>query len=476
MIRLAFNSVRDGLSLVRWSRFDVSTSEGRSRERFRRLGLTSLSSIAGKFANLLAPLVSIPITLDYLGAERMGLWVAVVSVLGILAFAELGIGDALITLISRSEGEGKPEIAQRLVTNGLLLLLGVAIAVLAVHGCVAAWIPWPEWFNLTSPRAVLEAGPAMLACVVCFAVNLPLTLVQRAQAGYQEGFWTNLWVTAGRLAALIALIVAVRVQMSLPGLVWVYCGIPVFFSLLNAVQFFGWQRPWLRPRWANVNGLVAVRLLRRGFWFLWISMLSGVAMESDSLLVARVLGPEAVTQLYVPARLFAVIGSLAMVFYLPMWGANAEALARGDIDWVRKSLWRLTAMGALVLSALALGLVLGGVQLVNWWVGGALVVPTSLLSGLAAWSVLSALVGPGFMVLNAAEVLRPQVLLYGTFVLVALPAKILLAPVLGIAGIAWINAGVFAVGVALPLAVILRRLLASWRSGNGTPVREVQTR
>ncbi len=463
MLRFAVDSFREGLSVVRLGAFDTSTPEGRGKERLRRLSLTTLASVVGRFVALLTPLVSVPLTLNYLGTERMGLWIAAISVIGMLAFAELGIGDGLITLVSRSDGEGRTEEAQRFVASGFFLMIGVSVFVLLVCLPAASFIPWHRFFNLTSSEAASEAGPAIQACVGCFALNLPLTVVQRVQAGYQEGFWTNLWVAGGKLAALMALIVAVRARVSLPGLVWVYCGVPVLFSALNGLQFFGCQRPWLRPRWTNVDARSIRRLLKRGFLFLLISAFSGLAMESDSLLVARVLGPEAVTQLYVPGRLFAVIGSVAMMFYLPMWGANAEALARGDTLWVRKSLQRLTVFGTLSLSVLAAGLTFGGVQLVNWWVGGSITVPMSLLCGLALWSVVSSVVGPGFMVLNAADILGPQVILYAVFVMLSLPAKVLLGHTLGIAGIAWVNAVLFTATVAVPLFFIVRRLLWSWQ-------------
>src|SRR5207344_1774584 len=96
-------------------------------------------------------------------------------------------------------------------------------------------------------------------------------------------------------------------------------------------------------------------------------------------------------------------------------------------------------------------LTFGGVQLVNWWVGGSVSVPMSLLCGLALWSVITSIVGPGFMVLNAADVLGPQAILYAVFVLLSVPAKVLLGHEFGITGIVWVNSVLFSVIVAVPL-------------------------
>jgi O-antigen/teichoic acid export membrane protein len=450
-------SLRQGLAVIRLKAFDTSTPEGRSRERLRRLSLTTLASIVGKFVALLTPLVSIPLALGYLGTERFGLWMTITSVVGMMAFADLGLGDGLITMISRADGQGDRGLAARYVASGFFLLLGLGSVLLL--GVVAVWgvVPWPSVFNVHSAEAARDAGPAVLACVACFAVNLPLIVVQRVQAGYQEGFQSQLWLAAGNLLALIALITAIRWRLPLPLLVLIYSGMPGLAAAANAVSFFGFQRPWLWPRWTNVEAAMAVTLLKRGLLFLLISVFSLVGMASDEIIAARVLGPSAVTQLYVPNKMFAMVSSVALMVYLPLWGANAEALARGDVRWVKGTLLRLLGWGALVLGSLALLLVLAGPRLLGWWVGSAVAVPFVLLLGLGLWSLVASLAGPGFMVLNGADLLKPQVWMYGALAVLVVPCKVLFARSHGVTGIVWSNLAIYLLTVFVPLYWIVRR-------------------
>ena len=67
-----------------------------------------------------------------------------------------------------------------------------------------------------------------------------------------------------------------------------------------------------------------------------------LAMNADYLVIAHVLGPESVTTFSVPARLFAQLGLLVSLVNLPLWPANGEALARGDVAWVRRITARMT--------------------------------------------------------------------------------------------------------------------------------------
>src|SRR3989304_4466229 len=85
------------LSLLRLRSFDTATREGRSRERYRRVALTAITSVAARGVALLSLVISVPLTLSYLGTERYALWMAVSSLLAALASLDLGIGNGLVT-------------------------------------------------------------------------------------------------------------------------------------------------------------------------------------------------------------------------------------------------------------------------------------------------------------------------------------------------------------------------------------------
>ena len=64
--------LRAAWALVRLRPFDVATPEGQSQERYRRAALTALAALASKGLTMLTLLVSVPLTMGYLGAERFG--------------------------------------------------------------------------------------------------------------------------------------------------------------------------------------------------------------------------------------------------------------------------------------------------------------------------------------------------------------------------------------------------------------------
>ena len=73
MTGTTLKTIRDTLSLLRFTAFETATEEGRSRECHRHIAWTTVTAAAAKASAATAMLVSVPLTLGYLGPERFGL-------------------------------------------------------------------------------------------------------------------------------------------------------------------------------------------------------------------------------------------------------------------------------------------------------------------------------------------------------------------------------------------------------------------
>lgn len=84
--------------------FDVSTDAGRSDERHRRIALTSATGIGSRVIASVTMLVSLPLTVRYLGEERYGLWMTIGSLVSILGVTDLGLGYGVINRVAEADG------------------------------------------------------------------------------------------------------------------------------------------------------------------------------------------------------------------------------------------------------------------------------------------------------------------------------------------------------------------------------------
>jgi len=450
---------RSLLGLLSLKPNDVSTKEGRARERLRRAALTATTSAAARMIAMAVPIVTVPLTLGYLGQEIYGLWITVGSFIGMFVFADLGLGNGLLTSLSRATGRGDTKAQQKLVSTTALLLTGAAIALGIVFFALLPFLPWPALLNARTPEAQSTAEGVVAAIAFCFLINLPLTTVQRTQMALQEGYQTNVWQSVGSVVGIGALVLGVRAKLPPALLILMISGMPLVITGANWWWYFHRVEPSLRPRFECFSWPEARALLRVGVGFFVVSTLGTLGMYADNVIIAHTCDLKSVTVYSVPARVCLILSAVVNMICTPMWAANGEALARGDLDWVRKNTARLlkASMAFTILASLAL--VILGPPLLRVWLGDDFEVSRWLLIGLGASAVLTSASAPFFMLLNGAGMISPQVKIFLVFTPVVLALKIALAKSFGPTGVSFANAACYAALVLPPAVFLARRVL-----------------
>ena len=436
---------------MRFRAFDSSSAEGRSKERYRRVMLTSFTAILSRGIGIATALVSVPLTVHYLGAERYGLWMTISSVIALLGFADLGMGSGLLNAIAKASGRNDHETAHKSVSSTFFMLFGIAIIMLMVFAMLYQYIPWPRVFNVVSDIAIKESGEAMAVFIIFTAINMPLGVVQRIYTGYQEGFVPSLWYTAGSLVGFIGLLLAIYFKAGLPWLVLAMSGGPTLATLLNGIVLFGWSRPWLLPRWSGFNWSEGRKLVGTGVAFLLIQIFAMISFSSDNLVVAQVLGASMVTSLAVTQKLFSIT-MITQYFIGPLWPAFVEAMARKDFAWARRTLNRALILSLSASLIIALPLIAFGKQIIAWWVGPAVVPSTLLLVGVGLGVLLSSYISTMSVFLANQYTLVKQLGFYGAAAISTLILKITLAHSWQAAGVVWATIFGFGVFYIIPAA------------------------
>ncbi len=402
------------------------------------------------------PVITIPIALNYLGHEIYGLWVAVSSFIGMFVFADLGLGNGLLTALSRATGRGDVKAQQRLISTTSCLLAGSALLLGIVFIVLLPFLPWADILNARTPAAASTVKGVVAVIAFCFLLNLPLTTVQRSQMALQEGYLTSLWQCVGSFCGMAVLLLGVRAKLAPALLVFGISAMPLIITATNWWWFFHKAQPTLRPRFEYFSWEESGVLIRVGIAFFMLSILSAVGMYADNLIIAQVCDLKTVTIYSVPARMALMLGAIINMICAPMWVANGEALARGDVDWVRKNTARLIKASVMFTAFGTICLVIVGPPVLRLWLGNEFIVSRWLLLGLGASAVLVSASAPYFVVLNGAGIIAPQVKIFLVFTPVVLVAKIFFGKWFGPTGISFANAACYAV-IVLPAVVILCR-------------------
>jgi O-antigen/teichoic acid export membrane protein len=420
---------------------------------------TALSAGGARGVSFLTMVISVPLTVNYLGAERFALWVTISSTLGLLVFADLGIGNGLLSAISHSDGAEDRETAISYVSTGFFVLLAVAVVTAGAFSALYPFVPWQRILNLSSPLAIREAGPAAAVLIFCFLAQLPLGVGQRVQHGYQAGFVNYSWDAAGNLLGFVGLLAVVHFRAGLVYLVLAVAGAPVLTGILNNATVFAFQRPWLRPRSDRISRRAASKILHLGFLFIVIQMSAAMGYQTDNLIIAQVLGAAKVTEYAIPVKLFAIAPSILSMLIAPLWPAYSEALARGDVQWVRNTLVRSMLMVLAVSLPVNTVLVIMGPQILRLWIGPQVVPSALLLLGLGGWALLNSLSGALAVFLNGVGFIRIQAICSALMAVSNVTLSIYLTHHIGISGVIYGTIVSQIIFMLIPYSFYLPKLL-----------------
>lgn len=445
---------------------------GRSRSRNRRIAASAATAMFAKLLSVGVALLTVPLTLGYLGSERYGMWLIMSSFVAILSFADLGVGNGVLNTVAAAHGRDDRAAIRAAVSSGMAALIGVAIVIAAGFALAYPHLDWFRMFNVDTPLARAEAGPALAVFVACFALAIPTGVVQRVQMGLQQGFVASLWQCAGSLFALVGVLLAIWMEAGLPWLVLGFMGGPLLASAANSLNFFGRSHRDIAPRPSAATRAAAAAVMRTGLLFLLLQLAAAVTYNSGSLIIAQTLGAAAVPQYAVPERLFSLITMVAAMGLAPLWPAYRESITRGDAAWARRTLRTSIRVAVGYAALLSIPLIFASPWIIRLWVGDAVDSPFLLLLGFGLWKILEAGGLAMAMFLNGAHVIKPQLLSAIAMACAAVILSIVLVDKFGVAGIIWGTLTAYFTCALIPYVILSLKTLQVIERAKQKPSKE----
>jgi O-antigen/teichoic acid export membrane protein len=428
-------------------------------ERNSRARLALAGSVLARLSTMGANFLVVPLTLSYLGQERYGVWVTITTLNGLLAFADLGLGNGLINAIAQANGRDDQKDAASAVSSAFFALCGVAMLAIALLFTIVRLVDLRPIVGVSDPVFAQETINAALAYLVCFFISLPASVVSKVQVGYQEGFAASLWTAAGTVSGLLSVVMMTKFNVGLVTLVVALCGVPILVSLLNSILVFALRKPWLCPSVINVKHGRLKELFGTGLLFFMMQVIGTLSLQCDNLLIARYLGAVEVTRFSVAFRLFTLVSQVALMATAQLWPAYGEAFARRDHAWIQASIRKNILRTSLMVVPGCVFLATLGNWIVGLWTGGLVQVPQALLVALAFSTIVTTLAHPLGIFLLSTNHLRFAAIATLLLAPTAVVSKMLLLPEFGAVGLVWGSAVPYLIINTAPQFVYCRRLL-----------------
>jgi O-antigen/teichoic acid export membrane protein len=447
--------------------------EGQSREG--RIAWAVTSGAAARVLSAGVSLLTLPLAVRYLGAERFGIWATVSSTVLFLNLLDLGIAATLTNRIARAYATGDRVYAVRYVSNAIALSASIAGG--AALALMALWnrIDIPRLLSVPVTVPDREVDATIVVAVALVLIGIPASLAGRIFAGYQEVHRGNAVVAAATVANFAALLIGIGLHASMPTLFALGFGWTAALNLGALVVLVCHSKPWLRPRLSLLRWSDARELLGSGSGFFLVQLAGVVVFSTDNVILSHYLGPAQVTPYNVTWRLAGFAAFAQGLLFPALWPAYAEAYARRDLEWMRRA-FAVTMRGTLALTAMfAVVLVLAGQALVRWWAGSTAVPSRTLLAAMAVWAVISGCMTVESCLLAGTNRTHEQGVLSIAAALVNLGLSIFLVQRIGAVGVILGTILSYLLVLVVPQSLLVRRALRLQRERPGGEMYAVRT-
>ena len=428
--------VRQLWGALRLTPFDTTTEAGKSKERYRLITLAGASSIAVRVVTVLLGLVSVPLTIGYLGKDQFGLWMAVSSLAVWLQLTDFGISNGLTNALAEANGRDEKQAARAYVTTALAAFFIISIMCIVPVVVLALWLPWQFILNIYDAELAHLPGWCFLVAGLVFVFNLPLSVVRRVFIAYQLGYIVNTIQVVSSIGSLVGLLMAIYLKLSMPWLVFFVSIGPVIGNLLS--WFILHKRlPWCRVEWRLISRSALRRVAHSSVPLFFFQTGSLFVNQTVNILLAHLGGLSMVADYNILLKIYMLVFTVGASISSPFYPAIREAFERREWRWVGTSIRRvvLIRLGIYVIPCFIL--VFLGDWIISIWINQAI----SGGFGFLGWFLFSMLLIVSGLVSTYSEILIYLDHIYSQLHLVFINAfllissSIILVPLMGLPGI-----------------------------------------
>ena len=440
--------------------------------RIARVFHGSLTALIGRGLTVLVNVVTLPLTLRYLGKLEFGIWVTVSTSVVMLSVLDLGIANSLTNFIA--EASAKDDRPKALSSFATAFWVTIAIVACLLPLLWLGWshTDWATLFKLTDPEQITHARLCVAVAAGFFLCTLPLSLGNKVLAGYQQVHLANYFVMINSVLGFFAIVATIEMRGSIVTLMTAYCASLLVGSIALNAWIFLWHLPWITPRPRHVRPRMIRDLFGQGFLFFIIQSTGIVVFTSDNLVITHYLGAAQVTPYSFAWRLSNYAGMAQSVMLPSLWPAFTDAYHKQHLEWLRNTYRSVTRKTLTIVGIAAMLIGVFGKLLIRLWAGGAAVPGTELLWLMAAFNVTMAATTNQAFLLNATGRLRVEALVAVIAASANLSLSIYLVPRIGVDGAVLSTLLSFLVFMIVPQELEVRRVL-SGRYLKGLGVTEV---
>ena len=289
-----------------------------------------------------------PISIKYMGAEKFGIFLALVSMIDMFGQLDAGIGNGLRNRLGEAIADENDEEARGYVSTAFFALGAIFSGAVSVLIIVSWFLPWADLINDTNPELVVDSvlgrEIALLAMLMFAAlvINFVSSLVYQVFYALQKVAMVDLFKTLGKVAFLVVIIILFYTTSDSLLLFGVAKSFTfAFVPLAVAIYYFRNDFKQFRPAYKYVGKRFFQGLFTLGIQFFIIKICMIIIHQTNNILIIKYVGPEDVTKYEAVYKYISIFLMLFVILTNQLWSASIEAYRKQDMVWLKETLWSI---------------------------------------------------------------------------------------------------------------------------------------
>ena len=377
-----------------------------------------------------------PLSLDYLGSVKFGIFLTLLSIIDWFLNLDIGIGLGLRNKFGEAIARDDHETAVKYVSTAYFALGSIIIILTSILLILNFVLDWTDWLNIAK-ELVSEVKILGAVVIIAFGIQFVTRNIYEIFYALQKMAYVEYFTFLTKLTFLILILIIPFIESESLLLfgsakALTFALVPLLVGLYYFTRKLRKYRPYVKySKWIYFKNLFSLGIK---FFLIRIAML--VIHQTNNILIASLVSLEGVPQYEAAYKYLSVFMLLFVVLNNQLWPSNIEAYVKGDLKWMKKSIqivlkvWAATVIMAVIM-------ILVSPMVYKYWLQGNLEIPIGISIAVAISVCLTTWINIFNIVLNGTGKITLQMYIWIFAAGVNIPASVFFVKImdLGVIGI-----------------------------------------
>ncbi|WP_337387225.1 lipopolysaccharide biosynthesis protein [Prevotella sp.] len=425
---------------------EIRKKYSRVDTRSKKMYKNTAAMIGIRGISMILTLISAPIMLHHVDRADYGVLLTLTSIVGWVGYMDIGLGNGLRNKLPEFIANNDFNSAKKIVSSCYATLAIYVALIITVFLIISPFVDWLEVLNSPTSDAK-EIRELTNVVFIAFCIQFLLGLLNSILFAYQMPAFQSLFTFAGQALALIALIIQVFVFniTSVLQIGAVNSIIPPLVLFCGSIGLFRTKLRKIAPSLKYIDLKSVGGILGLGMKFFVLQMITIVLFQANSIIIARVVNPEAVVEYNLAFKYVSLLTMIFTIVITPVWSATTDAYIRNDFTWIKKT---ISFSQKVCIISIIIGILMLFVSkfIYGIWLGKDAIDISYSTTGLIllyiSFEMLYKVYGT---IINGTGKVFAQMILTGIIAIIYIPLALLLGSSWGLSGVLIANVIVFAV-------------------------------